>query len=315
MQKRRWPFWLAAFFSFTEYGGCIILKAIQGPAAAETRKSRFRFSTSERGTRMHGAIQRFIKETAQQFNIGITTYKHLQELEESKALFEGAQMVAAFSERHAAALVKLLRASKSQLHQDLFALAELGMKREGFFVEFGATNGVVLSNTYLLETQFGWKGILAEPAAHWHKALKSNRHCAIETTCVWRESNAILEFNEVASEKELSTLSALNSSDIHAQERKKGRTYPVKTISLADLLDKFDAPKIVDYLSIDTEGSEYEILSAFDFARHQFRVITCEHNFTPQREKIHALLTAHGYVRKFEQFSQCDDWYVLAEAN
>ena len=70
---------------------------------------------------------------------------------------------------------------------------------------------------------------------------------------------------------------------------KTGRKYKVPTISLLDLLDIHNAPKFIDYLSIDTEGSEYEILNAFDFNKYKFRVITCEHNFTPMREKIYKL--------------------------
>ena len=52
---------------------------------------------------------------------------------------------------------------KSQINQDIFVLYTLDWKREGYFVEFGATNGIDLSNTYLLEKNFGWKGILSEP--------------------------------------------------------------------------------------------------------------------------------------------------------
>jgi hypothetical protein len=73
---------------------------------------------------------------------------------------------------------------------------------------------------------------------------------------------------------------------------------------------KYNAPKSVDYLSIDTEGSEYEILSAFDFRAYDIQIITCEHNFTPMREKLFKLLTEQGYQRKFTQFSRWDDWYV-----
>ena len=54
--------------------------------------------------------------------------------------------------------------SKSQYRQDLFVLSELEFKRDGFFVEFGATNGINGSNSFILEKNFGWKGILAEPA-------------------------------------------------------------------------------------------------------------------------------------------------------
>ena len=83
------------------------------------------------------------------------------------------------------------------------------------------------------------------------------------------------------------------------------------SISLLDLLKKFNAPKIIDYLSIDTEGSEYEILSNFDFQKYQFKVITCEHNHTSAREKIFMLLTSKSYERKFSSLSMCDDWYIF----
>ena len=78
-----------------------------------------------------------------------------------------------------------------------------------------------------------------------------------------------------------------------------------------DLLKKYNAPKEIDYLSIDTEGSEFEILNAFDFDAYKIKVITCEHNFTPMREEIYKLLGSKGYVRKYQEFSQFDDWYVL----
>ena len=91
---------------------------------------------------------------------------------------------------------------------------------------------------------------------------------------------------------------------------KKGKKYKVKTITLLDLLDVHNAPKFIDYLSIDTEGSEYDILNAFDFQKYKFNVITCEHNFTPMREKIYDLLMKNGYKRKFTNISRVDDWYV-----
>ena len=50
---------------------------------------------------------------------------------------------------------------------------------------------------------------------------------------------------------------------------KKGKKYRIKTISLEDLLLKYNAPVVIDYLSMDTEGSEYEILSAFNFDKYK----------------------------------------------
>ena len=208
---------------------------------------------------------------------------------------------------------------QSQLGQDLFVLCELKFKRNGYFVEFGATNGIDLSNSHILENKFGWGGIVAEPARAWHKALFKNRQCHIETRCVAGKSGEQVEFNETEI-GELSTIKKFSDADLHRELRQSGKVYRVETISLMDLLEQFppppqdpalNTPRYIDYLSIDTEGSEYEILQNFDFKRYKFRVITCEHNYTPTREKIHALLIRNGYRRILEALSQWDDWYVL----
>jgi FkbM family methyltransferase len=201
--------------------------------------------------------------------------------------------------------------AKSQLGQDLFVLSQMGFAKEGFFVEFGATNGLDLSNTHLLEKNFGWQGILAEPARIWHQSLSSNRSASIDTNCVWKVTGDILVFNE-ARFPELSTIEEFNALDMHQDSRKFGQTYEVPTITLLDLLKKHNAPKVIDYLSLDTEGSELQILEAFDFDQYQINVITVEHNFTENRSKIFDLLSAHGYQRKCEEISKFDDWYVLA---
>jgi FkbM family methyltransferase len=204
-------------------------------------------------------------------------------------------------------LLPFINQSKSQIYQDLFAIAETNCKKNGFFVEFGATNGIDISNTYLLERELNWKGILAEPAKKWHKNLKDNRKCTIETKCVWNKSDLEIEFYE-GEVGELSTIGEFRYFDNH--KRQNGETYKVKTISLFDLLKKHNAPNEIDYLSIDTEGSEYEILANFNFSTYNIKVITVEHNYTIMRERIYTLLTQNGYVRKYETLSLFDDWYV-----
>lgn len=206
-------------------------------------------------------------------------------------------------------VIKNFSSSNAQLFQDLFVLFMTGEKSGGYFVEFGATNGVTLSNSYLLEKSFGWTGILAEPARCWHADLVANRSCKLETKCVWDKSGERLEFNEVSAQ-ELSTIKTFSDSDGHFQDRQKGEVYVVETITLNELLEKHGAPREIDYLSVDTEGSELTILSSFDFSKYDIRLITVEHNFTPAREKIHELLGLNGYKRVFEKFSKWDDWYV-----
>ena len=206
-------------------------------------------------------------------------------------------------------LLQYFGASKAQLWQDLFVLSELEFKRNGFFVEFGAANGIDLSNTYLLEKDFKWTGILAEPAKYWHSELKKNRSAFIEDKCVWIDSTSTLTFNETST-PELSTIASFSSGDMHRQSRESGREYRVETISLNDLLIKYNAPHYIDYLSIDTEGSEFSILNSLDFEKFSFKVITCEHAYTKERENIKSLLESHGYVRKYQELSAFDDWYV-----
>jgi FkbM family methyltransferase len=203
----------------------------------------------------------------------------------------------------------ILSKSESQLRQDLFVLSQLGFKKDGFFVEFGATDGKKLSNSYLLETKFNWRGILVEPGRNWHTELYKNRKSIIDTRCVYKTSHEKLIFNQTI-EPELSTLNHYSESDGHAKRREGGKKYFVDTVSLIDLLSEHGAPHEIDYLSIDTEGSEYEILEAFDFKKFHIKIITCEHNYTPNRENIHSLLAKNGYRRKYENISQFDDWYV-----
>jgi FkbM family methyltransferase len=200
--------------------------------------------------------------------------------------------------------------SKSQILQDLFALHMLNGKPAGFFVEFGSTNGVKLSNTHILEKKFGWHGILAEPARCWAVALRANRRCAIDLRCVWTKTGERLRFLE-ASDAELSTIDPFANRDAHSTTRMTNEKYEVETVSLTDLLRTHNAPREIDYMSIDTEGSEYPILLHFDFEAFDVGVITVEHNYVEKdRNQIKELLNSKGYRRVFEKFSQWDDWYV-----
>ncbi|QFY41886.1 FkbM family methyltransferase [Candidatus Methylospira mobilis] len=202
-------------------------------------------------------------------------------------------------------------ASPSQLLQDLFVLYFTNCKREGFFVEFGATNGVSLSNSYLLENQFGWNGILAEPLPSWHADLERNRKCIIDKRCVYSVTGQMIDFLDAYDSPEMSGIQGDIKADGNSYLREKNNIFSVQTVSLNDLLIQHNAPDHIDYLSVDTEGSEYEILKEFDFARFNVSIITVEHNFMePQRTQLKELLERFGFVRVFENLSRWDDWYL-----
>ena len=197
--------------------------------------------------------------------------------------------------------------SRSQLGQDLWVLEQFGWKQGGYFVEFGATDGVLLSNSWLLEKHFGWRGICAEPNPKLFERLQQNRSCSLSPACVYRSSGERLRF--VLADA-YGGLEHLGQDDQHVDKRNAyaavGDLIEVTTTSLMDLLDQQDAPAVIDYLSIDTEGSELAILEGIDWSRYQFRSITVEHNFTEQRQGIQQLLEAQGYQRREAQW---DDWY------
>lgn len=200
--------------------------------------------------------------------------------------------------------------SSSQILQDSFVQWVLNEKKHGFFCEFGATDGVSLSNSYSLEQHFGWTGICAEPGSSWHADLRRNRPgAAIETRCVWSSTGEQLTFSET-SDRELSGLSQFHKSRFFTPSRKRAKTYMVETISLNDLLKIHNAPNDFDYLSIDTEGSELSILKAFDMNLFQPKIITVEHNYGSNRQMIYDLLTSFGYRRVLPEISLFDDWYV-----
>jgi FkbM family methyltransferase len=223
---------------------------------------------------------------------------------------EGVQMARDFTD-----FIKRLGESKySQIQQDIFALF-VNKEKPGYFVEFGACDGVYLSNTYILEKEYGWNGILSEPIESYFKDLEKNRGCHVDNFCVSKSTGDLVDFTEVNvdSDMGLSGITKHASYDHHANTRKENsRKYKVETISLKDLLDKYDAPDIIDYLSIDTEGSELEILKSYDFSR-KFKCITVEHNGTENREKIFSLLSSKGYDRILTEYSKWDDWYINKE--
>ena len=201
--------------------------------------------------------------------------------------------------------------SNAQLFQDIF-VDFVFQKSGGSFCEFGATDGISLSNTHYLENHLGWSGVLAEPARQWHVSLRESRpNAAIDTRCVYSRSGERVEFRE-ARNGEYSTIQGYGGGDAHGAKREDGQTYEVDTVSLDDLLAEHGVSGL-DYLSVDTEGSELEILSSFDFGRVRPGVLTVEHNFTDARDAIHQLMLSKRYIRVFEEFSDWDDWYVAEE--
>jgi len=158
----------------------------------------------------------------------------------------------------------------------------------GYYVELGANDGIAQSNTLYFEKYRHWKGLLVEPAPHNYLQCRANRspdnsmYCA---ACVSFDYDR--EFVRLAYSNLMSTPLGL-SSDIldplaHAQSGRQflGQSgdvfeYGAVARTLNDLLQESRAPAIVDFLSLDVEGAELEVLRGVDHEAYRFRFILVE---------------------------------------
>lgn len=193
--------------------------------------------------------------------------------------------------------------SFSQLAQDLHVLDYFQFEKERFFLDIGANDGISLSNSYLLEKDFNWSGICSEPLPPAYEKLIKCRTAICDNNAVFREGGLSLDFSES------NLLSGITSHiDCH-HNAKEGNIIKVNTITLQDLLENNNAPKIIDYFSLDTEGTELEILKSVDFSKYKFLYINLEHNYIqPRRSEIKELLLNNGYFYKGE--NKWDDDYI-----
>ena len=208
----------------------------------------------------------------------------------------------------------------SQLLQDLFASFIINKNFNHTFFEFGATDGKILSNTYTLEKELLLTGALAEPDVQWIDSLKKNRPRAnIITKCIWKESGEKMNFFS-SNIGEYSTLENFRYSEKDSlpentnARNKNGKNFEVETISLNKVIMNEFNDVSPSYISVDTEGSEFEILNAFNFSKYRPVVFTVEHNFTELQNKIDKLMTQNGYLRVFRHLTAFDAWYISSKA-
>lgn len=163
--------------------------------------------------------------------------------------------------------------------------------RQGVFVELGAGDGATLSNSLAFEEKLGWTGLLIEPVSVLFEKLQRNRPKAkCVNACVSGRAGYRL-FAEDGLNSGMSDRNLRESDDdvqlVHCR-------------SLGDLIDQHlgAAGSHIDYLSLDTEGTELEILRAFDFQRHVVDVMSIEvHDSLPPETyaRLSALLARKGF--------------------
>ena len=213
------------------------------------------------------------------------------------------------SNRFASNLVRNFSLYESQVGQDCFIDTILGGKTGGTFVEIGVGEGRRISNSYFFEKHRGWTGVLCEPARVFHESIRKSRSSTLVTDAVFERTGDQVQFNEIIGKEELSTIAGQAITDSH--DRRNARTYTVSTTSFDDLYDRYLDGRAIDYLSIDTEGSELEIIKSIDLGRIEISAISVEHNY--DRAKRRALtehLNRHGFAEVLEGVFEIDSMFV-----
>ena len=194
--------------------------------------------------------------------------------------------------------------SYSQLGADLIAYALHKGKKDGFYVDIGAHNGVDISNSLLFEN-LGWRGFCVEANPKTFERLRKNRKCDCYNLAV---------FSKNVGKMRLATTSAdaLDSLEVNLTPKHKKRMQfeggrdenlqfvEVQSASFGEIMAKYPSITHIDFMSLDIEGGEFEVLKGIDFDKYTFSLMAIEHNGVAEAiKKITALLESKGYKMLF----------------
>jgi len=200
----------------------------------------------------------------------------------------------------------------AQHGEDIFLWNYFDRKREGYFIEIGAYDGISLSNTFAFEN-IGWKGLLIEANPDVAEQCRKNRpggrviHAAVGAP---GHGNSII-FHAVSGEQGDEMLSFINpgSADLtrFQSEGKTIRQIKVPLRTMDSILEEV-RPKEIDFVTIDVEGGEMDVLKGFDLARFEPNVVVLENNTGNSDYPVLRYMTQQGY-RRFHTLG-CNEFYT-----
>lgn len=168
--------------------------------------------------------------------------------------------------------------------------------RNGTFVELGALDGATYSNTKRLEDEFGWTGVLIEPHPIAFQLLRVNRrNCALYNCAVGCVDSVSLCINPRT--PAVSSVQGASGESFYKEWHPSSTTVVVPCRRLSDILQEAGRTT-VDFLSLDVEGYELEVLESIDWSVIRIEVILIEMlSDNPEKnQQCRALLTDQGYI-------------------
>jgi hypothetical protein len=172
-----------------------------------------------------------------------------------------------------------------QVRQDEAVYKLFRKKRNGFFVDLAANDGIGSSNSYSLEKRFGWTGLCIEPNPIYWSNL-SYRSCQVVAAVAGKT-----RMKEVFFRFGGGPLGGIAAEGFDNGEDSQKDSEPRYTVTLREIFERFNAPKVIDYLSLDVEGAEGYIMESFPLSDYKVLVMTIERPKDPLR----ALLGRNGY--------------------
>ena len=193
--------------------------------------------------------------------------------------------------------------SYSQYKQEEFVLNLLKNKKNGVFIELGGLDGIRHSNTYLLEKKHDWTGLIIEPSPSLYDELKVNRSVYTENILVGDKVSDNIDFLHISDKTKCIGLQGImdNYHPSHLNRIKQeldDEPYSIIKLSMTTLqilIDKYNLNDNIDYLSLDVEGSELQVLEGIDFTKSNIKIIGVEINYSEDKEAIFSLLKKNGY--------------------
>ena len=146
----------------------------------------------------------------------------------------------------------------SSAQQDRAVLALLGAKRGGYFIDLTASDPVKDSNTLALERDYGWGGLCLEPRPYFQLRTNTTRRCRV--AAITNESQP-----EIGSAAEWQR--ALREGDDRAG---------TSAVTFSHLFRAFAVPRHIDYLSLNADGAEDDLMATFPFETHTVSIVSVQ---------------------------------------
>lgn len=184
----------------------------------------------------------------------------------------------------------------SQFHQDYYLFTQhfKHLKRPGVYMDVASNDAIGISNSYFFDACLGWRGVCVEGNPEYYERIYRLRTCSLVPTCVARRDGTSVEFGLAGGAG-----GVLGESHKHmqvwAERRKEVHTIKERCTTLERIMSKEGFVE-VDYLSLDVEGLELDVLKGMDWEKTKINVLTVEVS-RDTIKGIEAYLTELGYKK------------------